>query len=71
MSFCPNCGSKATGSFCPNCGTSLYCHFSDPNDERADWWAMNVRAIEGVDMSKLEFRYADQKSVPPLYDPGW
>lgn len=23
MTFCPNCGSQATGSFCPNCGTPL------------------------------------------------
>lgn len=23
MTFCPNCGSQATGSFCPNCGTAL------------------------------------------------
>lgn len=32
---------------------------------------MNVSAIHGVDMSKLNFMYADMKDVPPLYDPGW
>ncbi|KAJ7167787.1 Mss4-like protein [Mycena filopes] len=56
---------KVYHGFCKICGVALFERFVDEEDRTT---ALNVRAIDGVDLATLEFEFDDGKARPPFYE---
>lgn len=80
--FCRACGVHLTNRFdpevlkkiLPQAGQKLEQQPEPANDDSTQWvyraskkTPVNIRVMEGVDLSKLTFRKIDTASQPPLY----
>lgn len=55
-------------SFCPTCGTSMMVRMSASDHDWSNYYALNARTFDGIDIHKLKVKNVDMKDVGAKYE---